>query len=95
MYQFLSHGECLYTTCLAVFCGAIWNRINKACFDKKFSHHPVEIVFYDYANLNYCTGLHSTDNKNIVQTGAQMLMSQASSATHESASSPNVMDTSI
>jgi hypothetical protein len=62
---------------VAAICWAIWKLRNRACFEGKLIHSPIELIIYSTVFMNYWAGLNSAADQVIIRQGAENLANVA------------------
>jgi hypothetical protein len=64
---------------VAAICWAIWKLRNKACFEGKLIHSPIELICYVVVFIKYWAGLNNPADREMLVGGADALSREAMS----------------
>jgi hypothetical protein len=75
--QFFPASRNVQIAGVAAICWAIWKLRNKACFEGKLIHSPVELICYATVFIKYWAGLHNPADRDLLIGGAKALTREA------------------
>jgi hypothetical protein len=73
----LPGGEEVVMLGLATICWSLWKARNKACFTKKQSKHPGEIIYAACSFMHYLAGLYPEESEKAISSCVDMMIKTA------------------